>query len=53
MQARTGRGLLILLALGLLAIPLAWFHQSRAEGVGSITVELPPAHPAPGPGFKF
>jgi hypothetical protein len=53
MQARLGRRVFILVVLCVVVIPLTWFHQSRAEGVGSITVDLPPAHSAPGPGFKF
>jgi hypothetical protein len=27
-------------------------HQSDGESIGSVTVELPPAHSSPRPGFK-
>jgi hypothetical protein len=41
-----------LAALSLLVIADVSLHQSDGESIGSVTVELPPAHSLPSPGFK-
>jgi len=54
MQARLSKPFLLVVGgLCVVALALAWLYQEPGEGVGSITVKLPPAHSSPRPGFKF
>lgn len=55
MQTRTNFRLLAGAAavLCLLTLAAAWFRQSNAESVVSVTVKLPPVHTGPKPGFSF
>ena len=53
MHARLSKSAVIIVALCLAALTLAALRAGPAEGVGSITVKLPPAQSTPRPGFKF
>jgi hypothetical protein len=53
MQSRLSRRILLVSGVALILLAVTWPHQGSGQGIGSITVKLPPAHSSPRPHFNF